>query len=66
MSIVKRKGLEALMAVFRFETEGDKIVHVRAYGFCPDTIRAIGEMLELEVFTGLYRAPEPASKRSAS
>ena len=64
--IVKRKGQEALMAVFRFETEGDRIVHVRAYGFCPDTIRAIGEELGLSVFTGLYRAPDPVAATSVS
>jgi RNA polymerase sigma-70 factor (ECF subfamily) len=59
LAIIKRKGIEALMTVFRFETEGERIVHVRAYGFCPDTIRAVGEALGLKVFTGLYRAPDP-------
>jgi hypothetical protein len=62
LSIVKRKGREALMTVFRFETDGDKIVHVWAYGFCPDTIRAIGEAFGLRVFTGLYRAPDAVSR----
>jgi RNA polymerase sigma-70 factor, ECF subfamily len=66
LSIVKRKGQEALMAAFRFETEGDRIVQVRAYGFCPDTIRAIGEELGLSVFTGLYRAPDPVATASTS
>lgn len=66
LSIVKRKGREALMTAFRFETEGDRIVHVRAYGFCPDTIRAIGEGLGLSAFTGLYRAPDPVASAAIS
>lgn len=59
LGIVTLKEIERLMSVFRFETEGDRIVHVRSYGFCPDTIRVIGESLGLKVFTGLYRAPDP-------
>jgi RNA polymerase sigma-70 factor (ECF subfamily) len=61
LALVTRKGREALMTVFRLETEGDRIVHVKGYGFCPDTIRAIGEALGLKVFTGLYRAPDPVT-----
>lgn len=62
LALVTRKGIESLMTVFRFETEGDRIARIRAYGFCPDTIRAIGEKLGLPVFTGLYRAPEPVKQ----
>jgi len=32
---------------------------IRAYGFCPETIRAVGEALGVRVLTGLYRAPTP-------
>ena len=55
---VTRKGPESLMAVMRLEEEAGRIARIRSYGFCPDTIRAIGEELGLPVHTGLYRAPE--------
>ena len=60
LSIAARKGREALTAVFRFEELDGAISRVRAYGFCPDTIRAVGEALGMRVLTGLYRAPTPA------
>jgi RNA polymerase sigma-70 factor, ECF subfamily len=62
---VSRKGREALANVFRFEASEGKISRLRAYGFCPDTIRAVGEILGLRVFTGLYRAPTPKSERGS-
>lgn len=59
LMLVTRKGAEALMTAFRLEVDDDRVSRVRAYGFCPDTIRAIGERLNLRTFTGLYRAPDP-------
>jgi RNA polymerase sigma-70 factor (ECF subfamily) len=56
--LVTRKGRESLMAVMRLEEQAGRISRIRSYGFCSDTIRAIGEELGLPVYTGLYRAPE--------
>jgi RNA polymerase sigma-70 factor (ECF subfamily) len=56
--LVTRKGREALLSVLRFEEQEGRIARIRSYGFCPDTIRALGEELGLPVHTGLYRAPE--------
>jgi hypothetical protein len=53
-------GHEALQSVMRFEEQAGRIARIRSYGFCPETIRAIGEMLGLRVRTGIYRAPTPA------
>jgi len=55
----ERWGGEALEAVFRLEEEEGRVAGLRSYGFCPDTIRAVGEMLSLPVRTGIYRAPSP-------
>lgn len=55
--LVMRQNRERLMTVTRIDTEGDRIARIRSYGFCPDTIRAIGEALGLPVFTGIYHAP---------
>jgi RNA polymerase sigma-70 factor, ECF subfamily len=57
---VSRHGHEALATIMRFEEQDHRIARVRSYGFCPDTIRAVGEALGVNVFTGLYRAPTPA------
>ncbi|MBI1817010.1 MAG: RNA polymerase sigma factor [Deltaproteobacteria bacterium] len=54
-----RRGREALEAVFRFEEQDGHIARLRAYGFCPETIRAVGEILGIRVRTGIYRAPTP-------
>jgi RNA polymerase sigma-70 factor, ECF subfamily len=54
------RGREALEVVMRFEEDGGKIAIIRAYGFCPETMRAVGEGLGLRVRTGIYRAPTPA------
>jgi len=56
--LVTRKGREALLSVLRFEEQEGRIARIRSYGFCPDTICALGEELGLPVHTGLYRAPE--------
>ena len=58
--LATRWGSEALEAAFRFEECDGRIARLRAYGFCPETMSAIGEALELPVRTGLYRAPTPA------
>jgi RNA polymerase sigma-70 factor, ECF subfamily len=58
--LVTRWGSEALEVVFRLEEQEGRIARVRAYGFCPETISAVGEVLGLPVRTGLYRAPTPA------
>jgi RNA polymerase sigma-70 factor (ECF subfamily) len=55
-----RWGSEALEVAFRFEEHGGQIARLRAYGFCPETMSALGEALGLPVRTGLYRAPTPA------
>jgi RNA polymerase sigma-70 factor (ECF subfamily) len=60
LSIATRDGREALEVVFRFEERDGRIARLRAYGFCPETICAVGEQLGLPVFTGIYRAPTPA------
>lgn len=60
LSLATRRGREALEVVFRFEEEGGRIRRLRAYGFCPETIGAVGEQLGLPVLTGIYRAPTPA------
>jgi RNA polymerase sigma-70 factor (ECF subfamily) len=60
LRLCTRRGREALEVVFRFEEQDGRIARVRAYGFCPDTIRAVGEALGLPVVTGIYRAPTPA------
>ncbi|MGH7289423.1 MAG: RNA polymerase sigma factor [Myxococcota bacterium] len=57
---VSRGGRESLQNVMRFEEQDARIVRIRSYAFCPDTIRAIGEALGVRVFTGIYRAPTPA------
>ena len=58
--LATRWGGEALEAAFRFEERDGRIARLRAYGFCPETMSAIGEALGLPVRTGLYRAPTPA------
>ena len=60
-----RRGREALEAVMRFQEGDGKIAHIRAYGFCPETMRAIGEMLGLRVRRGIYRAPDPVPAPTA-
>lgn len=54
-----RRGREALEQVLRFEEQDGRIVRLRGYAFCPETMRAVGEELGLRVRTGLYRFPTP-------
>ena len=42
------------------EEEAGRIACIRAYAFCPEVMREIGEALGLHVRTGLYRFPTPA------
>jgi RNA polymerase sigma-70 factor, ECF subfamily len=58
--LATRWGNEALEVVFRFEEQDGRIARLRAYGFCPETVRAVGDALGRPVLTGLYRAPTPA------
>ena len=60
LQLATRWGSEALEVAFRFEERDGRIARLRAYGFCPETMSAIGEALGLPVRTGLYRAPTPA------
>ena len=55
-----RRGREALSSVMRFEERDGRIARIRSYGFCPETVCAVGEALGLRVHTGIYRAPTPA------
>ena len=55
-----RRGREALEGVIRLEEQDGRIVRVRGYAFCPETMRAFGAELGLKVRTGLYRFPTPA------
>lgn len=59
---VRHGEREALQVVFRFEEKDDRIARLRTYGFCPETMRAVGETLGVPVLTGLYHAPEAALK----
>ena len=54
---VTRREREALEVVFRFEEHQGRIARLRIYGFCPETMRAVGEALGVPVRTGLYRVP---------
>ena len=58
-----RRGREWFDGLMRLEEEDGRISSMRAYGFCPETIREVGEELGLPVLTGLYRAPTPVPGR---
>ncbi len=58
-----RRGREALEAVFRLAEEEGHVCRILSYGFCPETMRVVGEELGLRVRTGIYRAPTPAPGR---
>ena len=60
LSFITLQGKEGLTNLYRIEEEEGGIARLRAYGFCPETIRAIGEALGLHVYTGLYRPPQAA------
>jgi RNA polymerase sigma-70 factor (ECF subfamily) len=60
LALTTRRGREALEAVFRFEERDGRIARIRAYAFCPETMRGVGEALGRRVRAGIYRAPTPA------
>ncbi len=60
LTFATRRGREALESIFRFEEQDRRIARIRSYGFCPETMRAVGAALGLRVRTGIYRAPTPA------
>ena len=60
LAFATRRGREALQSIFRFEEHDGRIARIRSYGFCPETVRAVGEALGVHVRTGIYRAPTPA------
>ena len=60
LKFATRWGSEALEVVLRLEEQDGRIARIRAYGFCPETVAAVGDALGLSVRTGLYRAPTPA------
>jgi len=55
-----RQGREALEQVLRFDELDGQVARLRAYAFCPETMREVGSALGLPVRTGLYRFPTPA------
>ena len=57
--LVTRKSREALMTALRIEADEARSERLRAHGSCPDTIRAVGQDLNLPVFTGACRAVGP-------
>ncbi len=59
-----RRGREARETVLRFEEADGQIAGMRSYGFCPETVREVGEGLGLRVRTGPYRYPTLAPGRS--
>src|SRR5262249_32216731 len=54
LGLVTRRGREALEQVLRLEERDGRIVRLRGYAFCPETMREIGAELGLRVRTGLY------------
>jgi RNA polymerase sigma-70 factor (ECF subfamily) len=52
-----RGGSEALELVLRLAEEDGRVSRILCYGFTPETVRAVGEALDLPVRTGLYRYP---------
>ena len=56
---VTRRGREAVEVVVRLEEQEGRVSKLRSYGFCPETVRAVGEELGVRVRTGIYRYPTP-------
>jgi len=59
LGFATRRGKEALETILRFDEVEGRVARIRGYAFCPETMRAAGEMLGLPVRTGLYRFPTP-------
>ncbi|HVH18583.1 MAG TPA: sigma-70 family RNA polymerase sigma factor [Myxococcota bacterium] len=60
LGFTTRGGREALEQVLRFEEVDGRILRMRGYAFCPETMREIAAALDLPVRTGLYRYPTPS------
>jgi RNA polymerase sigma-70 factor (ECF subfamily) len=60
LGFTTRGGREALEQVLRFDELDGRILRMRGYAFCPETMREIASALDLPVRTGLYRYPTPA------
>ena len=52
--------VEGINEVHRIETLDGKITRIRCYCFCPNTLAAIGEDLNLVALSRPYRSPSPA------
>ncbi|HTO71473.1 MAG TPA: RNA polymerase sigma factor [Myxococcota bacterium] len=50
-------GVEGLNEIHRLEEEAGRLVRVRCYCFCPDTLRVVGEHLGLPALRKAYRSP---------
>jgi len=50
-------GVEGLNEVHRLEEQDGKIVHIRCYCFCPDTLRVLGEHIGRNALPRRYRSP---------
>jgi len=59
LGFATRRGREALESIIRLAEKDGRIARIRAYAFCPETMRAVGEDIGLRVRTGLYRFPTP-------
>jgi RNA polymerase sigma-70 factor (ECF subfamily) len=51
------EGVEGLNEVHRLEEVDGRIARVRCYCFCPDTLRLLGDELELKALRRPYRSP---------
>lgn len=59
-----RRGREAMEGVVRLQEEDGRVSRLSSYGFCPETVRAVGEALGRKVRTGPYRYPTPSPGRN--
>ena len=50
-------GIEGINEVHRLDVTADRISRVRCYCFCPDTLAALGEALDLPALRRPYRSP---------
>jgi RNA polymerase sigma-70 factor (ECF subfamily) len=60
LGFTTRGGREALEQVLRLEEVDGRILRIRGYAFCPETMREVAAALGLPLRTGLYRYPTPA------
>jgi RNA polymerase sigma-70 factor (ECF subfamily) len=64
LGFTTRGGREALEQVLRLEEVEGRILRIRGYAFCPETMREVAGALGLPVRTGLYRYPTPEPGRT--